>query len=191
MFPLILSQIFAKIRRWRRARKGKSLKIRPGELMAPWTFEVKFPYGTQFLFGTLMFTAGEDRTIELLTHSPSPSHHELIYGEAPYYPVDPSTTLALGGTRSGLNPYAGSYAPIAMTSWGTRSRLQWPGPRPKHRALLHQAHLPVGTRLKITLRLWAASIGTLPSRPTVSAWWVPPERLPIIVQIDIQRDQGI
>jgi hypothetical protein len=118
VFPLILSQIFAKIRRWRRARKGKSLKIRLGELMAPWTFEVKFPYGTQFLFGTLMFTAGEDRTIKLLTHSPSPSHHELIYGEAPYYPVDPSTALASGGTRSGLNPYAGSYAPIAMTSWG-------------------------------------------------------------------------
>jgi hypothetical protein len=41
-----------------------------------------------------------------------------IYEEAPYYPVDPSIASASGGDHSCLNPYAGSYAPTTMTSWG-------------------------------------------------------------------------
>jgi hypothetical protein len=86
--------------------------------MSPWTFEVKFYYGTQFLFGTLMFTAEKDGTLELQTQGPTPSHHEPIYGEAPYYPVNHSTTSASRGARSRFNPYAGSYAPTAITSWG-------------------------------------------------------------------------
>jgi hypothetical protein len=65
-----------------------------------------------------MFTAEEDGTLELVTRGPTPSQHETIYGEAPYYPENPSTTSTSGGARSGLNPYAGSYAPTAMTSWG-------------------------------------------------------------------------
>jgi hypothetical protein len=32
-------------------------------LMAPWTFSIKFPYDTQFTFGSLMFTAREDEDI--------------------------------------------------------------------------------------------------------------------------------
>jgi hypothetical protein len=43
------------------------LKIRPGELMASWTFKVKVLYDTQFLFRSLIFAAREDRTLELLT----------------------------------------------------------------------------------------------------------------------------
>jgi hypothetical protein len=35
--------------------------------MAPWTFEVKFSYVTHFLFGTLMFSTGEVKTLQLLT----------------------------------------------------------------------------------------------------------------------------
>jgi hypothetical protein len=133
-FPLILSQIFAEIRRQRRARKEEAFKIRPSELMTPCTFEVKFSYGTQFLFGTLIFTPGEDGTLELLTRGPTPSHHEPIYGEAPYYPADPSTTSTLDGICSGFNPYTGSYylatmmlqghpigAPIFQSSAGTSS----------------------------------------------------------------------
>jgi hypothetical protein len=100
--PSILSQISVGIRRQRHTRKGEPLKIRPGELMTPWTIEVKFPYDTQFLFGTLMFTAGEDNPRGLV-----PSHHEPIYREAPYYPTDPLATSASRGARSGLIPYAG------------------------------------------------------------------------------------
>jgi hypothetical protein len=35
--------------------------------MAPWIFELKFPYRTQFLFGSLMFAARENINLELLT----------------------------------------------------------------------------------------------------------------------------
>jgi hypothetical protein len=102
--------------------------------MTPCTFEVKFSYGTQFLFGTLIFIPGEDGTLELLTQGPTPSQHEPIYGEAPYYPADPSTTSTSDGICSGFNPYAGSYylatmmlqghligAPIFQSSAGTSS----------------------------------------------------------------------
>jgi hypothetical protein len=92
------------------------LKIHPDELMALLTFEVKFPYITQFLFRSLMFTTGEDRTLELLTQGPAPSHYEPIYGEASYYPADPSTSSAPNDTCLGLNPYAGTYYLSATTS---------------------------------------------------------------------------
>jgi hypothetical protein len=55
------------IRRQRRAGKGVALKIHPSGSMAPWTFSVKSPYGTQFLFGSLMFAAGKDGNLDLLT----------------------------------------------------------------------------------------------------------------------------
>jgi hypothetical protein len=84
-------------------------------LMAPWTFNIKFPYDTQFISGSLMFVVGEDGNLELLTQGPGLKHPELVYGQAPYYMVDPSTS---GGARSGLNPYAGLYYLSAMTSRG-------------------------------------------------------------------------
>jgi hypothetical protein len=34
--------------------------------MTPWTFDVKFPLGTKFTFGSLMFAAGEDRDLRML-----------------------------------------------------------------------------------------------------------------------------
>jgi hypothetical protein len=42
------------------------LKIHLGGSMAPWTFTVNFPYDTIFIFGPLMFSAGEGRNLELL-----------------------------------------------------------------------------------------------------------------------------
>jgi hypothetical protein len=118
VLPLILSQISPEIRQQRHARKGEALKIHPGELMAPRAFKVKSPYSTQFFFGMLMFTAREDRTLELLTRGPTPNHYEQIYGEAPYYLADSSTTLAPNGGCSGLNQYAGPYYLVAMMSQG-------------------------------------------------------------------------
>jgi hypothetical protein len=53
-------------RRQRRARKGGSSEIRPGELMAPWIYDEKFSACTQFLVGTLLFTAREDNDLEHL-----------------------------------------------------------------------------------------------------------------------------
>jgi hypothetical protein len=34
--------------------------------MAPWTFDVKFPLGTKFTFGSLTFAAGEDGDLRML-----------------------------------------------------------------------------------------------------------------------------
>jgi hypothetical protein len=91
------------------------LKLHPGELMAPWIFEVNFPYVIEFLFGTLMFAARKDRILELLTRGPVPSHHEPTYREAPYYPIGPSMASASGGACSSLNHYVGSNNPTNMT----------------------------------------------------------------------------
>jgi hypothetical protein len=76
------------------------------------------PYGTQFLFGTLMFAVGKHRTLELLTRGLAPSHHEPAYKEALYYSVDPSTTSTSKGACSCLNPYIWLYYLAAMTSQG-------------------------------------------------------------------------
>jgi hypothetical protein len=86
--------------------------------MAPWTIKVKFSYTTHFLFGSPMYATGEDRTIELLTWGPAPSHHKLIYGEVPYYSADPSTSSAPNDICSSLNPYVGSYYLSPMMSQG-------------------------------------------------------------------------
>jgi hypothetical protein len=81
--------------------------------MDPWTFNIKFPYDTQLIFGPLMFAIGDDGNLELLTQGPTPSHLALVYGISPYYPVDLSTS---GRICSGLNPHAGSYYLSSMTS---------------------------------------------------------------------------
>jgi hypothetical protein len=65
--------------------------------MAPWTFDVKFPLGTRFTFGSLMFTAGEDGDLKLVPPSSAPEH------PAPA----PSSTSS--NTYSGLDPFAGLY----------------------------------------------------------------------------------
>jgi hypothetical protein len=40
--------------------EGGSAEDPSEKIMASWTFNVKFPYDTQFTFGSLMFAAGED-----------------------------------------------------------------------------------------------------------------------------------
>jgi hypothetical protein len=37
-----------------------------GKTIAPWTFDMKFPFGTQFTFGSLTFAVGEDRDLKML-----------------------------------------------------------------------------------------------------------------------------
>jgi hypothetical protein len=65
--------------------------------MAPWSFDVKFPRGTQFTIGSLMFIAGEDGDLKML----SP-------GTAPEHPT-PAPSSTSGGTCSGSNPFVGLY----------------------------------------------------------------------------------
>jgi hypothetical protein len=76
------------------------------KIMAPWTFSIKFSYGTQFTFGSLIFVVEEDGNLELLTQGPPPKHSTLVYGQAPYLSANSSTS---GGAYSSLNPYAEPY----------------------------------------------------------------------------------
>jgi hypothetical protein len=62
-----------------------------------------------------MFATREDKNLELLTRGLAPRHPMTVYGKAPFYLVDPSTSR---GTFLGLNPYAGPYYLSVMTSQG-------------------------------------------------------------------------
>jgi hypothetical protein len=46
--------------------------------MAPWSFNMKFPRGTQFIFGSLTFAAGEDGDLNMLPPGPAPEHLLLL-----------------------------------------------------------------------------------------------------------------
>jgi hypothetical protein len=87
--------------------------------MAPWIFNIKFPYDTEFIFQSLMFTTGDDESLELLTQGLVPKHLASVYGISPYYLADPSTP---GGACLGLNPHARPYYPSVMTSQGRSIR---------------------------------------------------------------------
>jgi hypothetical protein len=77
--------------------------------MAPWIFSIKLPCGTQFIFGSFIFAAEEDGNLEFLTRGSALKHLAPVYGKAPYYLVDPSTSSK---ACSCLNPYAGSYTTL-------------------------------------------------------------------------------
>jgi hypothetical protein len=72
--------------------------------MTPWTFDIKFSYGTQFTFGSLMLATGEDRNHKMLLSGPAPEHLAPVYGQAPCFPAISSTS---GSACSGLDPYVG------------------------------------------------------------------------------------
>jgi hypothetical protein len=42
--------------------------------MAPWTFDIKFPRGTEFTFGSLTFVAGEDGDLRMLPLGEAAEH---------------------------------------------------------------------------------------------------------------------
>jgi hypothetical protein len=65
--------------------------------MAPCTFDMKFPIGTQFTFGSLPFTIGEDRDLKMLLPGPALEH------------LSPTPPSMSGSTYSGSDPFAGLY----------------------------------------------------------------------------------
>jgi hypothetical protein len=42
--------------------------------MTPWTFDVKFPRGTEFTFGSLTFVVGEDGDVRMLPPGEATEH---------------------------------------------------------------------------------------------------------------------
>jgi hypothetical protein len=73
--------------------------------MAPWSFNMKFPLGTQFTFRSLTFAVREDRDLKMLPPGPAPEHPTPA----------PSTS---GGVCSGLEPFTGLYIHTAKLIWG-------------------------------------------------------------------------
>jgi hypothetical protein len=65
--------------------------------MAPWTFDVKFPHGTEVTFGSLTFAVGEDEELKMLSPGPASEYPALA----------PSSALV--GSCSGLDPCACLY----------------------------------------------------------------------------------
>jgi hypothetical protein len=92
------------------------------------------PYDTQFLFGSLMFTIGEDGKLDLLTWGPAPSRLAPVYRKASYFLTDSSTSLTSGGVYSGLNPHAWLYYLSAMMAQGHLIEPLIFQPRLEHRA---------------------------------------------------------
>jgi hypothetical protein len=74
--------------------------------MAPWNFDIKFPRGTQFTFGSLTFAAREDGDLKVLPPGPAPEHHT------------PAPSSASGGACSGSDPFAGLYICTIKLVWG-------------------------------------------------------------------------
>jgi hypothetical protein len=98
---------------------GESAQDPSQKIMTPWTFNIKFSYNTQFTFGSLMFAAGKDGNLELLTRCLAPECLTPVYGQPPYLPT--STSIS-GGAHSGLNPSAGPYHRTAKTTQGILTR---------------------------------------------------------------------
>jgi hypothetical protein len=86
-----------------------------GKIMTPWTFDVKFPLGTQFAFGSMMFATGEDEELRMLPPGPGPQCCTPTDGQAPWSLTASST---LGGAYSGLDPFTGLYIHTVKIIWG-------------------------------------------------------------------------
>jgi hypothetical protein len=86
-----------------------------GKIVTPWMFDIKFPYGTQFIFGLLTFAAEEDGNFQMLPLGSAPERFVPVYGQAPCLLAISST---IGGACSGLDHYAGLHIRTVKLVWG-------------------------------------------------------------------------
>jgi hypothetical protein len=96
--------------------------------MAPWTFDVKFPLGTKFTFGSLMFAAGEDGDLRMLPPDEVTEHTALSSASSGtqadsdffdgLYIRTAKLVREIPAVTTILRPYAGasSSSPSAMSS---------------------------------------------------------------------------
>jgi hypothetical protein len=86
---------------------GRGSAQDPSEsIIAPWTFNVKFPLGTQFTFGSLTLAVEEDGDLRMLPPGPAPERLAPADGQALWSLTTSSTS---GGACSGLDPFVGLY----------------------------------------------------------------------------------
>jgi hypothetical protein len=81
-FSQSLSQVSDDTTSTEARQEGKSAQDLSRKIMAPWTFNVKFPLGTQFTFGSLTFAAVEDGELRMLPTGPAPKHRTPVDGQA-------------------------------------------------------------------------------------------------------------
>jgi hypothetical protein len=60
--------------------EGGSAQDLFGKIMAPCTLDIKFPYGTRFIFRSMTFAAGEDRNLKMLSSGSAPERIAPVYG---------------------------------------------------------------------------------------------------------------
>jgi hypothetical protein len=87
-------------------REGGSARDLPEKIMAPWMTNIKFPRGTQFTFGTLTSTEGEDGDLKMLLLEAALERVTLVHGHHPYSSASSSTS---GGACLGSDPWAGLF----------------------------------------------------------------------------------
>jgi hypothetical protein len=74
--------------------------------MEPCTFDIKFPLGSQFTFGSLTFATGEDGYLKMLPPGPAPKHPA------------PAPSSTSDDACSGLDPFTGLYIRTAKLVQG-------------------------------------------------------------------------
>jgi hypothetical protein len=120
--------------------------------MALWTFDVKFPRGTEFTFGSLTFAAGEDGDLRMLPPGEATEH------------TAPSS--ASSGTQADLDFFDESYIRTVKLVRGI------PVVRdPEHRFRPHRPCPPSKGHLKIIPRLGSAPAEAPRTSAASSVWW--------------------
>jgi hypothetical protein len=150
--------------------------------MAPWTFDIKFPCGTQFKFGSLTLAAGDDGNLRMLSPGPAPEHLAPEYGQTPCFLADSSTT---SGACSGLDPYAGQHIRIVKLVWGIPIVMSMLQPSTGASSSSSSPATPDQNSANDYPEIRKVPVGTPPKRVTSSLWWPWLEGIRRIVPADI------
>jgi hypothetical protein len=126
--------------------EGGSAQDLSGKTIVPWTFDVKFPHGTQLTFGLLTFAAGEDGDLKMLPPGPAPEHLAL------------ASSSASDGSCSGSDSCEGIYIHTAKIVRGI--------------SVVTSILRPlIYIHLTTTLRSGPAPVGSVWKAVALSAWW--------------------
>jgi hypothetical protein len=115
-----------------------------------------------------MFVVEEDRNLKLLTQGATLKHPAPMYGKAPYYPIDPSTS---SGACSSLNPHAGPYYLAAMMSQGILVRATISQPSTGTLSSSSSGASPDRDFTEDYPKIGAVAIGTRRWKVALLAWW--------------------
>jgi hypothetical protein len=136
--------------------------------MESWTFDIKFPCDTQFTFGSLTLVTGEDGNLHMLSPGPAPGRSAPVYGQAPCFPVDSSTT---GGACSGLDPYAGQHIRIVKLVRGIPIVMSMLQPSTGASSSSRSPATPDQDSADDYPEIRKVPVGTPTKRTTSSLWW--------------------